>query len=70
MLAYKKAKLTIFNAEIGKHCSGFYTLMLAQKQWDSCILHMPTPTSINQSYGLFIETKFIKVIIRVSCSFV
>ena len=29
MLAYKKAKLTIFNAEIGKHCLGFYTLMLA-----------------------------------------
>lgn len=29
MLAYKKAKLTIFNAEIGKHCSDFYTLMLA-----------------------------------------
>ncbi len=27
---------------------------------------MPTPTSINQSYGLFIETKFIKVIIRVA----
>ena len=70
MLAYKKAKLTIFNAEIGKHCSGFYTLMLAQNQWDSCILHMLTPTSRNQSYGLFIETNFIKVIIRVSCSFV
>jgi len=29
MLAYKKAKLTLFNAEIGKYSSGFYTLMLA-----------------------------------------
>ena len=55
MLAYKKAKLTIFNAEIGKHCSGFYTLMLAQKQWDSCILHMLTPTSIHQVMGYLLK---------------
>lgn len=55
MLAYKKAKLTIFNAEIGKHCSGFYTLMLVQKQWDSCILHMPTPTSIHQVMGYLLK---------------
>ena len=55
MLAYKKAKLTIFNAEIGKHCSDFYTLMLAQKQWDSCILHMLMPTSINQVMGYLLN---------------
>lgn len=55
MLAYKEAKLTIFNAEIGKHCSDFYTLMLAQKQWDSCILHMLTPTSIHQVMGYLLK---------------
>ena len=44
MLAYKKAKLTIFNAEISWH-----------KQWASCILHMPTPTSIHQVMGYLLK---------------